>query len=260
MYLNLDPTFDPFQAGEHVIPFESFIFNGGEPYIKIKPFADVTETVTVTHRVHNFADMGLLLVAVDALRNMGAKAVEIIFTLFPRRTSRPFDGSRGAIDRQGVCTADQSVATRAGDCFDPHSEVTPALLDNCQVVDNHSFVQDVCAELSDDLLLISPDGGALKKIYKTAAFLGGKYPVIECSKSRDVKTGSSVGFQVYADDLQGRDCLIVDDICDGGGTFNGLAQALKDKNAGKLYLAISHGIFSKGFETLSQYFEKFYHR
>jgi ribose-phosphate pyrophosphokinase len=44
--------------------------------------------------------------------------------------------------------------------------------------------------------------------------------------------------------------LIVDDICDGGGTFIGLAAELKNKNAGKLYLAVSHGIFSKGFDSL----------
>jgi len=52
--------------------------------------------------------------------------------------------------------------------------------------------------------------------------------------------------------------LIVDDICDGGGTFLGLAKELKSKNAGKLYLAISHGIFSKGFESLAKDFQKIF--
>ena len=45
-------------------------------------------------------------------------------------------------------------------------------------------------------------------------------------------------------------CLIVDHICDGGGTFIGLAEELKKKNAGKLFLAVSHGIFNKGFDDL----------
>ncbi|RYG43677.1 MAG: ribose-phosphate pyrophosphokinase, partial [Chitinophagaceae bacterium] len=38
-------------------------------------------------------------------------------------------------------------------------------------------------------------------------------------------------------------------------TFIGLADALREKGAGKLYLAISHGIFSKGFESLTKVFE-----
>ena len=74
--------------------------------------------------------------------------------------------------------------------------------------------------------------------------------MIECSKNRDVKTGKLTGFSVYTDDLNGKDCLIVDDICDGGGTFIGLAEKLKNKNSGKLYLAVSHGIFSNGFTNL----------
>ena len=133
--------------------------------------------------------------------------------------------------------------------FDAHSEVTPAVLNNCEVVPNHTFIQKVIQEIGNDVLLISPDGGALKKIYKAAEFLGG-IDVVECSKSRDVKTGKLKEFKVYDDNLQGKDCLIVDDICDGGGTFIGLAEELKKKNAGKLYLAVSHGIFSKGFEEL----------
>lgn len=44
---------------------------------------------------------------------------------------------------------------------------------------------------------------------------------------------------------------------DGGGTFTGLAKELRNKNAGKLYLAVSHGIFSKGFDGLND-FEKIF--
>ena len=137
--------------------------------------------------------------------------------------------------------------------FDSHSEVAIALLNNCNAVDNHAFIQKVVHQVGA-VKLISPDGGALKKIYKVAAALDGM-EVVEGSKSRDVKTGQLSGFKVYADDLEGADCLVVDDICDGGGTFMGLATELKKKNAGKLYLAVSHGIFSKGLDALSQHFE-----
>ncbi len=133
--------------------------------------------------------------------------------------------------------------------FDAHSEVTPALVNNCEVIPNHKFIAEVLKTIGNNVKLISPDGGALKKIYKVSEFLGG-IDVVECSKSRDVKTGKLSGFKVYNDDLQGSDCLIVDDICDGGGTFIGLAKELKKKNAGKLFLAVSHGIFNKGFEDL----------
>ncbi|MFN0082643.1 MAG: phosphoribosyltransferase family protein, partial [Ferruginibacter sp.] len=141
--------------------------------------------------------------------------------------------------------------------FDAHSEVTPALLNNCEAITNDHFIKQVIDEIGTNLKLISPDGGALKKIYKLSEVLGG-IDVVECSKSRDVKTGKLKEFKVYDDDLAEYDCIIVDDICDGGGTFLGLAEELKKKNAGKLYLAVSHGIFSKGFEELDRVFEKIF--
>ena len=138
--------------------------------------------------------------------------------------------------------------------FDPHSDVTPAVLDNCEVIPNHRFIELITKKITSPVLLVSPDAGALKKIYKVSEFLGG-VEVVECGKRRDVRTGNLAGFTVHADDLGGKDCLIVDDICDGGGTFIGLANVLKSKNAGKLYLAVSHGIFSRGFDELEACFE-----
>ena len=140
---------------------------------------------------------------------------------------------------------------------DPHSEVTPALLNNCEVINNHEFIKKVLERIKKDVLLISPDGGALKKIYKVSEFLGG-IPVVEGSKRRNVKNGKLEGFKVYEEDLLGKDCLVVDDICDGGGTFIGLAKELKKKNAGNLYLAVSHGIFNNGTEELQKYYTKIF--
>jgi ribose-phosphate pyrophosphokinase len=71
-----------------------------------------------------------------------------------------------------------------------------------------------------------------------------------------VKTGKLSGFKVFADDLKGKTCVIVDDICDGGGTFLGLAKELKDKSCGKLILIVTHGIFSKGLEKLTEVFDE----
>ena len=98
--------------------------------------------------------------------------------------------------------------------------------------------------------LISPDAGALKKIHKLSTALGG-VPVVVCDKERDVRTGALTGFRVFANELAGRHCLIVDDICDGGGTFVGLAAELRKLNPASVSLAVSHGIFSKGLAPLT---------
>jgi ribose-phosphate pyrophosphokinase len=248
MILNLDKNFRPFE-NQKEINFQSFTFSGGEPHIKIQSDFDLNEVVTITHRLNSFNDLGLLCVTVDALRRMDVKIINLFIPYFPAARQ----------DRMMIPGEPLSVKVYADilnamnlnkvTVFDAHSEVTPALVNNCEVIPNHKFIAQVLKIIGNNVKLISPDGGALKKIYKVSEFLGG-IDVVECSKSRDVKTGKLSGFKVYNDDLQGINCLIVDDICDGGGTFIGLAEELKKKNAGKLYLAVSHGIFNKGFDDL----------
>lgn len=255
MILNLDQNFRPF-SDKKEIEFQSFIFSGGEPHIKIKPDFDVSETVTITHRINSFNDFGLLLLAVDALKRMDVKLINVFIPYFPAARQDRVMIAGEPLSVKVYADILNSLKLNKITVFDAHSEVTSALLDNCEVIPNHDFIAQVLKKIGNDVKLISPDGGALKKIYKVSEYLGG-IDVVECSKSRDVKTGKLSGFKVYDDDLQGIDCLIVDDICDGGGTFIGLAEELKKKNAGKLYLAVSHGIFNKGFESMKA-FEKIF--
>ena len=248
MILNLDKNFSPF-GNEKIINFQSFTFSGGEPHIKIQSDFDTNEAVTITHRLNSFNDLGLLCVTVDALRRMDVKIINLFIPYFPAARQDRVMIPGEPLSVKVYADILNAMNLNRVTVFDAHSEVTPALVNNCEVIPNHKFIAEVLKTIGSNVKLISPDGGALKKIYKVSEFLGG-IEVVECSKSRDVKTGKLSGFKVYNDDLQGMNCLIVDDICDGGGTFIGLAEELKKKNAGKLFLAVSHGIFNKGFDDL----------
>ncbi|WP_109436653.1 ribose-phosphate diphosphokinase [Aquimarina sp. AU119] len=249
-YLHLDPSFTPYGKS---IEFEAFVFNGGEPHIKILE-QNIEDSVTITHRINSFNDLGLLMIATDALRRMGIKVINVCIPYFPAARQDRVMVSGESLSVKVYADIINAQQYDQVTVFDPHSEVTPALINNVKVIENYEFVKQCLKHIKEEVILVSPDGGALKKIYKVSEFLGG-IEVIECSKKRDVKTGQLSGFRVYEEDLKGKHCVIVDDICDGGGTFLGLAKALQEKNAGTLSLIISHGIFSKGIEELSQCFE-----
>lgn len=248
-FLHLDPAFGSSQPG---LAFDAFTFSGGEPHIKIKE--QPQGAVTITTRLRSFNDLGLLLVATDALRRMGVRELHAVIPYSPaaRQDRVMVPGEPLSVRVYAKLINAQRYASVT--VFDPHSEVTPALLNEVRAVPNHDFVK-ACLEGIEAPLLISPDGGALKKIYKLSARLG-DLPVVECSKSRDVKTGQLSRFTVYADDLAGRPSVIIDDICDGGATFIGLAEALRAKGAEKIYLIVSHGIFSKGTAAVTPHFEE----
>lgn len=255
-YLHLDPAFT-WGAPQQQLPFEAFTFSGGEPHIRFQAedLAGV-EAVTLTHRIQSFNDMGLLLLAVDALHRAGVRHLEAVLPYFPGARQDRVMVAGEPLTAKVYANLLNALPLHNVLVYDAHSEVTPAVLERCQVVSNHRFIERILQDLSVDKL-VSPDGGALKKIYKLSAYLGG-VDVVEGSKIRDVRTGKLSGFQAFTEPLDGADCLIVDDICDGGGTFLGLAQTLKDKGAGKLYLAVSHGIFNKGVEVLAATFDHIY--
>ena len=172
MMLNLDTHFTPLGT-QNTIEFQSFIFSGGEPHIKISANFDTTQTVRVTHRLNSFNDLGLFCLAIDALRRMGVKTINAFIPYFPAARQ----------DRVMILGESLSVKVYADiinglhldkiQVFDPHSEVTPALLNNCEVITNYDFIQKVIKNIGSEVLLISPDGGALKKIYKVSEYLGG---------------------------------------------------------------------------------------
>ncbi|NQY05809.1 MAG: ribose-phosphate pyrophosphokinase [Flavobacteriaceae bacterium] len=249
-YLHLDKNFTPY---ENSIRFESFVFNGGEPHIKIQE--QVSEPVMITHRINSFNDLGLLLIATDALKRMGVKQIELFIPYFPGARQDRLMISGEPLTVKVYAELINAQGYEKIQVFDPHSEVTTALLDDVEVIENYDLVKQSLTKLSGDIVLISPDGGALKKIYKVSKYLGG-IPVMECSKKRNVTTGQLSGFTVYEEDLTGKHGVIVDDICDGGGTFLGLATELKKKGIEQLSLIVSHGIFSKGFEELNQHFDQ----
>lgn len=256
MYLNLDNQFTPFST-QNSINFEDFIFSGGEPHIKIKSDLSQIEEVTITTRIKSFNDFGLLLLAIDSVKRIGVNKINVFIPYFPGARQDRVMVSGEPLTVKVYADILNGLKLNSVTVFDAHSEVTMAVLNNCKDIRNNKFIKSVIGQIDKELILISPDGGALKKIYKVSEYLGG-IQVVECSKKRNVKNGKLEGFKVYEEDLEGKDCLIVDDICDGGGTFIGLAKALKQKNAGNLYLAVSHGIFSKGFNELNKHFTKIF--
>ena len=126
-------------------------------------------------------------------------------------------------------------------CFDPHSPVMPSLVRNLRVVGAEEVIRRaVRAELDAYAGVICPDEGAKTRSAVTAEALG--LPLFHAAKHRDFATGKLSGFTCGKLPAEGR-FLVVDDICDGGGTFMGLAEAT-GLGPERLDLWVSHGVFS----------------
>jgi ribose-phosphate pyrophosphokinase len=130
--------------------------------------------------------------------------------------------------------------------FDPHSEVSSGLINRCQVL----RLPDALPYKNYYSGIIAPDGGAVKRAGDWATAL--TLPLYHAWKKRDATTGKLTGFGV--EPLTPGHYLVVDDICDGGGTFLGLAGVFAEGVTADLY--VSHGLFTQGTDKLLQAYKK----
>ena len=140
--------------------------------------------------------------------------------------------------------------------YDPHSDVTPALINNCVVIEQYYAPSQ---KIPHDRFthIIAPDAGAVKKAMKLSRIL--KLPLVVCEKERDVTTGDIVGMRVPTDNIlktasTNPYVLVIDDICDGGRTFEEIGKRLSAASI-DADLLVSHGIFSKGKDELEKYYK-----
>ena len=111
---------------------------------------------------------------------------------------------------------------------------------------------------SEVVSVLLPDEGAVGR-YKIPSAVGCNthlvsVEIFNARKKRDAGTGKLSGFEVPP--LPVHPTLIVDDICDGGGTFVGIAEQLP--YIPDLGLYTTHGIYSKGLSGLTDYFKHLY--
>ena len=132
MYLNLDQSFKPYKGDE--VTYESFNFPGGEPHIKIT--SDVSGDVIITHRIRSFNDFGTVFLAIDALKRMDCKDISLMLPYFPAARQDRVMVKGEPLTVKVFANMINAFNLKNVYIFDPHSEVTPALLNNCKVIYN----------------------------------------------------------------------------------------------------------------------------
>jgi ribose-phosphate pyrophosphokinase len=230
-----------------------FTFPGGEVGVQIMPhaYADEQEVVSITAHLKNSDDILALLQVNDAVGRQYTSAKKILNLAYV-----PY-ARQDRVCNEGESLSIKVFASLINSCnfykvniLDPHSDVAPALINNCVITESYKLLKK---NLSD-YYIVAPDAGAYKKAHKWAERFQAK-GVITANKVRDVRTGNILGIKVEQD-VTGLNLLVVDDIADGSRTFIELAKVLN--SPAKLELFVSHGIFSKGIKQLTEAYDHIY--
>lgn len=251
------------------IDYEIVSFSDSQQVINLKGiFVDgknERQPIKVISRM-TWADVQLIIGSVKALREVGYKEIHLFVPYFlGARSDRKFSDGGYNYLKEVICPIINAQNFASVTVMDPHSHCTEMGLDRFKKVLNSKIVQFALADLAEigvdlkKLVWLIPDKGACDKAYETIKEIGFEGNVVECSKKRDVKTGKIVETNIpHGVVFEGDTCVIVDDICDGGWTFTALAEKAKERGASKIYLVVTHGIFSQGVMELLQHMDGIY--
>jgi ribose-phosphate pyrophosphokinase len=235
--------------------FDMFRYPGGEVQVRLGTVVTdqiknpIVETVTVVARITD-GDIVPVAQLLNAIRGATSADILLVMPYLPYgRADRRFTLG----DCNGLQVFAQLLNTFAGVdivTLDAHSSEAAKYIRHFSDVSPKPLIQQTINLIPGSTNILLPDKGAER--YGFAA--------VQASKLRDPETGKLTGFSVP--DIRGflgDNILIVDDICDGGGTFIGIAEALRRAGVEKhLYLYVTHGLFSKSLSPLKKYFKHVY--
>jgi len=229
--------------------------------------------IQIISRLNSFTDLELIICANQALKNMDERLkIELFVPYFlGARSDRKFVEGGVNYLKQVICPIINSQNFSNVVVMDPHSDVLEACLNNYTKINNHTLVEWAINQIGvpkDNICLVSPDAGAYKKIADVAKSVNISN-IITANKTRDIATGNITGTYVPLNVYDAnKTFVIIDDICDGGRTFIELAKEIMKSRMlssvvhsneyGKIYLIVTHGIFSAGFSKLNECFDSIF--
>lgn len=233
-------------------------FPDGEVQITLGEFSHKDE-VNVRCRITSAEDLFILMQVADILVRHGMYFSISIYYLMGMRMDRVMDFNRPFTLKMIVNILDSLGASDIA-IFCPHSDACLDLFRKTSVAEIYSDEWEIFfSELNtvNRYQTMLPDAGAVKR------YCGNGKPadsVLVGNKVRDIETGKIISIGISNPEaLNGRHILLVDDLCDGGGTFCGLANAIRELNKDvKISIVVNHMVNPKGIENLSKVFDQVY--
>jgi ribose-phosphate pyrophosphokinase len=240
-------------------------FPDGQPHITVaSPLPGI-----VTCRIASPTDLFRLAMLSDLVKPAEMGFILRILYLMGGRMDRALSTSE-PFTLKVVCDIINNMNWPKVEVFCPHSDVTMDLLKNSVRME---FEEDIFYDMSilncllklpqyrdaweagsgkpylrklDDYSIVFPDKGCSNRMEHMEVMQW--YPNasrVVLDKNRIERTGRIEGMKIVSGEVK-KVCIIVDDLCDGGATFMFAAKCLRAAGAEHVFLAVCHGVLSKG--------------
>lgn len=235
----------------HITPMRAEDFANGEIFVRFEESVRGADCfVMQSHATVEGGDLNKWLmeqlIMIDALKRGSAKRITAILPFYPYARQDKKHRGREPISARLISDMLQTAGADRLVSVDLHTDQIQGFFDG--PVD-HMHAMPVLTDYikehypTENMCIVSPDAGRVKVAEKWANVLGGA-PMAFVHKTRSVDVANEVVANRVVGDVKGKDCILVDDMIDTGGTIAGAAKILKDEGAKSVVVACTHGVFS----------------
>ncbi|RLP73719.1 ribose-phosphate diphosphokinase [Mycetocola tolaasinivorans] len=232
--------------GSELVPTDARTFANGEIYARFDESVRGCDAFVIQSHTAPINEWLMeQLIMVDALKRASAKRITVVAPFYPYARQDKKGRGREPISARLVADLFKTAGANRIMSVDLHASQIQGFFDG--PVD-HLFAMPVLLEHfrasldRSELTVVSPDMGRVRVADMWSDQLDAPLAIIH--KRRDPLVANQVTVHEIVGNVNGRVCLLVDDMIDTGGTIVKAAQALKDNGATRVIVAATHAVFS----------------
>lgn len=229
-----------------LVPMTAYDFANGETFVRYeRSVRGVDAFIIQAHPAPINHWLMEQLLMVDAMKRASAKRITVVAPFFPYARQDKKHKGREPISARLVTDLFKAAGATRIMSVDLHTPQIQGFFDG--PVD-HLWALPLLADHiaatfgTENLTVVSPDSGRVRVADIWADRLATPLAIVH--KRRDPDRPNQVQVNEIVGGVEGRDCLLVDDMIDTGGTILAAAKALKANGAKRVIVAATHGVFS----------------
>lgn len=224
-------------------------FPDGQLHLKLESQLDHKEDLLVIARITSADELFILMQALDVANRHGMRVAVKISYLMGARMDRVMSFNE-PFTLKIILDVLEGFDNFYTSVLEPH---------NPNILRDHGIIccpSGIPGYILRDAIICYPDKGAFERSHENRII--GNY--IFCHKRRDTADGELSDFILNSMgiDLTGKKIVVLDDLCDGGRTFCGIAPLLREKNPSAIDLCVTHAIQKEGLRRVAEAYDHVY--
>jgi ribose-phosphate pyrophosphokinase len=235
------------ELGTELLPTSAYDFANGETYVRFEDSVRGADAFVIQAHPAPINEWIMeQLIMIDSLKRASAKRITVVSPFYPYARQDKKHRGREPISARLIADLYKTAGAHRLMSVDLHTAQIQGFFDG--PVD-HLMAIPLLADYVrtrvdlNKVTVVSPDTGRVRVAEQWAERLGGA-PLAFVHKSRDVNVPNQAVSKQVVGQIEGRDCVLIDDMIDTGGTISGAVQVLKNAGARSVIIAATHAVFS----------------